>query len=221
MPIDSGPTGKSISGGNLSYSGDKGGSKVLTDSLIPEVKNVTLTLTSSYIWDALGLPLTAFNDSRRKGTIRTVTNSDFQPYQRAVVELRDWTGSPVTAGGKKVAFFGTNPVDFPNCHVCHSGNGRAAKLSRKEGLTYLDKECGYWKKNYPDISDFMARQSQTTIGILDLHDRLTGTTFLKEYNQDASSNRLGSVGSVYCADCHGDNISGNLQSPRPGQPAIK
>lgn len=221
VPIDSGPTGKSISGGNLSYSGDKGGSKVLTDSLIPEVKNVTLTLTSSYIWDALGLPLTAFNDSRRKGTIRTVTNSDFQPYQRAVVELRDRTGSPLIAGGKKVAFFGTNPVDFPNCHVCHSGNGRAAKLSRKEGLTYLDKEYGYWKKNYPDISDFMARQSQTTIGILDLHDRRTGTTFLKEYNQDASSNRLGSVGSVYCADCHGDNISGNLQSPRPGATGYK
>jgi mono/diheme cytochrome c family protein len=221
VPIDSGPTGKNVAGGYLSYAGSTGGNKVFTDSLIPEVKNVPLTLTSSYIWDALGLPLTAFNDSRRKGTLRSITNSDFQPYQRAVVELRDRTGGPVIEGGKKVVFFGTNPVDFPNCYVCHSGNGRAAKLSREEGLKLLDKEYAYWKKNYPDISEFMARQSQAAIGILELHDRHAGTAFLKEYDPDASSNRLGKVGSVNCADCHGDNISGNLRSPRPGATGYK
>ncbi len=221
VPVDSGPTGKSLAGGYLSYAGKKGGNKVFTDSLVPEVKNVLLTLTSSYLWDALGLPLTAFNDSRRKGTIRTVSHGDFQPYQYSVVKLRDKAGKPITARGKNVEFFGTNPVDLPNCYVCHSGPGRAAKLSREEGLNLFDKEYAYWKKNYPDISEFMARQSQATINILELHDRHKGTAFLKAYNSEASSNRLGPVGPVYCPDCHGDNVSGNLQSPRPGATGYK
>ncbi|HXY62360.1 MAG TPA: hypothetical protein VEJ22_05450 [Nitrospirota bacterium] len=224
IPIDSGPTGKSVAGGYLAYAGKDGGSKVFTDSLLPEVKNVPLILTSSYLWDALGLPLTAFNDSRRKGTIRTVTEKDFQPYQYSVVQLHDKTGKPVTVDGKPVEFFGTNPVDLPNCYLCHSGEGKAAKLSREAGLSLFDKEYAYWKKNYPDTTEFMARSSQATINVLELHDKYFGTTFLKEYNPDASSNRLGSVGPVYCADCHGDNVSGNLQTPRPtasGYKAVK
>jgi len=219
--IDSGPTGKSLAGGYLSYSGSKGGNKVLTDSMVPEVKNVPLTLTASFLWDALGLPLTAFNDSRRKGTIRSITPKDFQPYQYSVVQLRDKDGKAITAKGKPVEFFGTNPVDFPNCYVCHSGEGLAAKLSRGEGLSLMDSEFAYWKKNYPDISDFMARQSHAAINVLELHDKHHRTSFLKEYDSNAPTNRLGSAGPVYCADCHGDNISGNLQEPRPGATGYK
>ena len=221
VQIDSGPSGKSVAGGYLSYAGPHGGNKVFTDSLIPEVKNVPLTLTSSYLWDALGLPLTAFNDSTRKGTIRSVLSRDFQPYQYSVVQLRDKAGNPVKRGKKDVEFFGTNPVDIPNCYVCHSGEGRAAKLSRQEGLKLFDKEYDYWKKTYPDESEFMARQSQATIDVLELHDRRHGTSFLKEYGPNASSNRLGSSGPVFCADCHGDNVSGNLQTPRPGATGYK
>jgi len=182
---------------------------------------VCLTLTSSYLWDALGLPLTAFNDGRRKGTIRSVSERDFQPYQYSVVQLRDKAGNPVKNGKKDLEFFGTNPVDLPSCYVCHSGQGKAARLSRESGLKLLDKEYEYWKKNYPDESEFMARLSQTTIDVLELHDKRHGTEFLKEYNPDASSNRLGSVGAIFCADCHGDNISGNLQTPRPGATGYK
>ncbi len=215
VPVDSGPTGKNLAGGNLVYAGSTGGNKVFTDSLLPEVKNVQLTLTSSYLWDALGLPLTAFNDSRRNGTIRTITEKIFQPYQYSVVRLNDKSGKPVTVEGKPVEFFGTNPVDLPNCYLCHSGKGKAAKLSRDAGLSLFEKEYEYWKKNYPDMSEFMARQSQAMINVLELHDKHFATTFLKEYNPDVSINRLGSVGPVYCADCHGDNVSGNLQTPRP------
>lgn len=221
IPVDSGPTGKSLSGGYLSYSGSRGGNKVFIDSLIPEVKNIALTLTSSFLWDALGLPLTAFNDSRRKGTIRSITNAEFQPYQSSVVQLRDRNGQPVVTDGRPVEFFGTNPVDFPNCYVCHSGEGRAAKLARTQGRWLFDREYAYWKKHYPDITEFMARQAQAAIGVLELHDGRHRTGFLKDYNPDASSNRLGPVGSVYCADCHGDNVSGNLQSPRPGATGYK
>lgn len=216
VPVDSGPTGKSIAGGDLSYAGTTGGNKVFTDTLIPEVKNVQLTLTASYLWDALGLPLTAFNDSRRKGTMRSVSNKDFQPFQYSLVRLRDKSGKPVTAGGKPVEFFGTNPVDLPNCYDCHSRQGRAAALARSEGLSLFDKEYDYWKKNYPDITEFMARLSESSINVLELHDKHHGTGFLKDYRPDASTNRLGAVGPVNCADCHGDNVSGNLQSPRPG-----
>ncbi len=212
--IDSGPSGKPISGGFMDYSGPKGGNIVFTDSAVPSIKDVPLTLTASFLWDALGLPLTAFNDSRRNGSIRTIDDFDFQPYQYAYVELRDGKG-PVPAEGKPVRFFGTEPVDISNCYQCHSSKGLAANLSRKSGLKRLDQEYAYWKKNYPDISEYMARMSSATIGILDLHDRHHKTTFLKDYNPDAPSNRLGKVGSVYCADCHGDNMSGNLQSPRP------
>ncbi len=216
VPVDSGPSGKNLAGGYLAYAGSGGGNKVFTESLIPEVKNVPLTLTSSYLWDALGLPLTAFNDSRRKGTLRAISSEDFQPYQFSQVQLRDKAGKPVMAKNKPVEFFGTNPVDMPNCFTCHSGQGRAAKLAREEGLTLFDKEYEYWKKNYPDMTDFMARLSAASINILELHDKHNGTTFLKSYNAGASSNRLGTNGPVNCADCHGDNISGNLQEPRPG-----
>jgi len=224
VPIDSGPTGKSLAGGDLVYAGSKGGNKVFTDSLIPEVKNIPLTLTASYLWDALGLPLTAFYDSTRKGTIRSISQKDFQPYQYSMVQLRDKNGKPVMADGKAVEFFGTNPVDIPNCYVCHSGQGKAVKLAKEQGLTLSEKEYAYWKNNYPDVSEFTARQAQASINILEIHDELHGTALLKEYNSGASYNRLGKVGSVYCADCHGDNVSGNLQSPRPtatGYKAVK
>jgi mono/diheme cytochrome c family protein len=221
VPIDSGPTGKNLAGGFLAYAGSRGGDKVFTDSLIPEVKNIPLTLTSSYLWDALGLPLTAFNDSRRKGTIRSISEKDFQPYQYSVVQLSDKNGKAIMVKGKPVEFFGTNPVDIPNCYLCHSGQGKAAKMAREEGLTLFDKEYDYWKKNYADVSEFSARQAQASINVLEIHDKRHGTPFLKQYNPDASYNRLGKVGSVNCADCHGDNISGNLQSPRPGATGYK
>ncbi len=213
--VDSGPSGKIVAGGTMEYSSGKGGNIVFTDTMLPWLTDVPLTLTASYLWDALGLPLTAFNDSRRKGSIRTVTERDFQPYQYAVVRL-DGQGRPLTARGKNVEFFGTDPVDIASCSICHSGGGKAARRSRQEGLGLFDREYAYWKKNYPDVSEYMARLSATTIDILELHDRHHGTKFLRSYNPDAASNRLGYVGSVNCADCHGDNMSGNLQTPRPG-----
>jgi mono/diheme cytochrome c family protein len=215
VPIDAGPSGKPLAGAYLDYAGERGGNIVFTDTLIPEVKNIALTLTASHIWDALGLPLTAFYDDRRQGTIRTIGTQDFQPFQYSTVRLESETGQPISAEGRPVEFFGTNPVDMPNCYACHSGKGVAAELSRKQGLKIFDQEYAYWKSNYPDISEFMARLSQASINILELHDTNEKTDFLRDYQANASSNRLGEVGAIDCADCHGDNISGNLQTPRP------
>ncbi|WP_456403351.1 hypothetical protein [Hydrogenimonas sp.] len=212
---DSGPSGKPMAGGYMAYADRDGSNVVFTDTLVPAVKNVPLTLTASYIWDALGLPLTAFNDSRRRGTIRSVTEADFQPYQYSAVQLHTTDGKPVLDGAKRVIeYFGTNPVDIPNCYACHSREGKAAVMAREEGLAFSDKEYAYWK-SYPDTSEYMARLAESSINILSLHDAHHGTKFLADYKPDAPGNRLGKVGPVNCADCHGDNISGNLQSPRP------
>lgn len=212
---DSGPSGKPMAGGYMEYADRDGSNVVFTDTLVPAVKNVPLTLTVAYIWDALGLPLTAFNDSRRRGTIRSVTQSDFQPFQYSVVQLRTNEGKPLLDEKMRIVeYFGTNPVDIPNCYACHSREGKAAQMAREEGLNFSDKEYDYWK-SYPDTSEYMARLAESSINILSLHDAHHGTKFLADYKPDAPGNRLGKVGPVNCADCHGDNISGNLQSPRP------
>ncbi len=215
VKFDCGPSGQSIAGGYLTYAGKHGGNIVFTDTLVPQVKNIPLTLTSSYVWDALGLPLTAFNDSTRRGTIRSVTEKDFQPFQYSQVQLHTKEGKPVLNANNQVTqYFGTNPVDIPNCYACHSREGKAAQMARDEGLKLSDKEYAYWK-SYPDESEYMARLAESSINILSLHDAHHGTTFLSDYKSDAPGNRLGKVGEVNCADCHGDNVSGNLQEPRP------
>ncbi len=222
--IDSGPSGKPVSGGYLDYVGKNGGNIVFTDTLVPPVKDVKLVLTASHLWDALGLPLTAFNDSTRKGTIRSVTEKDFQPFQYSTVEMHDRTGKSVKDNNDHaVSYFGTNPVDIPNCYACHSRNGKAAQMARDEGMDFSDREYKYWK-SYPDESEYMARLAESSINILSLHDKHHGTTFLNDYKDNSSGNRLGSTGMVNCADCHGDNVSGNLQEPRPtasGYKAVK
>jgi len=221
VPIDSGPTGKHIAGGYLEYSGKDGSNVVFTDTLVPQVTDIPLVLTASHLWDALGLPLTAFNDSTRQGSIRSITERDFQPFQKSTVQLHDLNGKPVVdAEGKLVEYFGTNPVDIPNCYACHSREGKAAQMARAEGLKQGDAEYAYWK-TYPDESEYMARLSEASINILSLHDAHHGTTFLSNYDSKASSSRLGKTGEINCADCHGDNVSGNLQEPRPGATGYK
>ena len=215
VKFDSGPSGKPLSGGYLEYADKKGGNIVFTDTLVPQVTNIPLVLTASYLWDALGLPLTAFNDSVRMRTIRTITEKEFQPFQYSQVELHDDKNKRILDKNKKwIRFFGTNPVDIPNCIKCHSREGKAAQMARAEGIKQSDQEYTYWK-TYPDESEYMARLSESSINILALHDAHHGTTFLSDYHHDVSDKRLGDVGEVNCADCHGDNVSGNLEEPRP------
>lgn len=220
VKVDAGPSGKDVAGGYLDYAGKDGGNVVFTNTLVPAVQNIPLKLTASHLWDALGLPLTAFNDSSRKGSIRSITEKDFQPFQKSTVQLHDQNGKPIIDHGQIAEYFGTNPVDIPNCYACHSREGKAAKMARDEGLGSSDKEYNYWK-SYPDESEYMARLSEASINILSLHDKHHGTSFLSHYDPTASSNRLGETGEINCADCHGDNVSGNLQEPRPGATGYK
>ena len=50
--IDSGPSGKPLSGGAMDYAKERGGSIVFTDSMIPEIKNIALKLTSPYLYSS-------------------------------------------------------------------------------------------------------------------------------------------------------------------------
>jgi hypothetical protein len=214
MVVDAGPFGKSISGGTMDYARENGGNIVFTDSMLPELKDIPLALTASHLWNALGLPLTPFNDTRRKGSIRSLSDTDFQPYQSALVQLCNERGEPLLGREKTVRFSGTLPADTFNCLFCHSASGVAAVASRAHGLEFFQREYAYWKQNHPDTSEYMARFFSANINILQLHDARHKTEFLKAYDPDAVLNRMGSGGPVYCADCHGENLVGNLRSPR-------
>lgn len=207
VPVDAGPTGQPLSGGYLKYSGDKG-TVVYTKS--PVLDNVPIVLTNPGIWEALGLPLTPFNDSETSKSVMNTSESMIQPFQKARVTLvHEKTGEPVIArSGKPVSFVGTNPIDVPSCDSCHSGeNANGDKYKKYK----IEKE--YWEKL--GASDFFSRLRGAAISILEIHDAKHGTDFTANYDPNASSNRLGRP-SVICQRCHADNVIGKLSSKKVG-----
>jgi len=208
IPRDNGPAGAAVpspmSGGHLHYTGEKG-TIVFTKS--PVLDNVPIVLTNPGIWDALGLPLTPFNDRTATKDILTLVESDIQPFQENWVSLVDAdTGKPVldSHSGKPITFVGTNPIDIPNCSNCHgneNANGKKYKLYKQERA--------FWKAL--GASDWIADLKATSISILEMHDDHNGTDFTKDYdpNSRATHNRLGRD-PVLCQKCHGDNVIGVL-----------
>ncbi len=209
VQIDHGPSGAALQG-FATYVGEGGGDIVFTESRYGAIPNIPLKLTTSYVWDALGLPLTAFNDSKfvDKGH-RGIGESDFQPYQYSEVTLYDAnTDQPVEVNGQPVKFFGTNPVDIPNCEACHASD----KANGNNPTNHYKEEYDYWMTTYPDMNEYMARLAAGAISVLELHDARFGTDFLSDYNPKASYNRLGKKQAVNCSDCHGDNVQGRLKA---------
>ena len=210
IPQDNGPAGAAvpspIKNGVLHYTGEKG-TIVYTKS--PVLDNVPIMLTNPGIWDALGLPLTPFNDSAVTKNPLTLVESDIRPFQEAWVKLVDAkTGAPVIDGvnGKPVQFIGTNPIDIPNCSNCHANqtaNGKKYNLYKQEQA--------FWKGL--GASDWIADLKATSISIMEIHDDHNGTDFLKNYDNTsrAITNRLGRD-PVLCQKCHADNVIGVLQS---------
>src|ERR1035437_7138190 len=210
IPRDNGPAGAAVpspmKGGNLHYTGDKG-TIVFTKS--PVLDNVPIVLTNPGIWDALGLPLTPFNDRDAAHDILTLTESDIQPYQEAWVSMVDAkSGAPVidSHSGKPIRFVGTSPIDIPNCANCHSN-----KTANGDKFSLYKQEREFWKGL--GASDWIANLKATSVSILEMHDDRTGTDFLKNYNPSGRTldNRLGRD-PVLCQTCHADNVIGVLQS---------
>ncbi|MBI3794481.1 MAG: hypothetical protein HY280_07105, partial [Nitrospinae bacterium] len=205
---DSGPSGKPVSNGYLEYSGEKG-TVVFTKS--PVLDNVPIVLTNPGIWDALGLPLTPFNDKDAEKGMLKLTEADIQPYQEARVTLVDAKSGKavIDSTGKPVSYTGTNPIDVPNCYNCHANdNANGAKYNKYKG------EFTYWKS--VGASDWFAKLKSTAISIMEIHDDKHGTEFLKNYNSAATGNRLGRQ-PVLCQDCHADNVIGKLSSKTVGE----
>ncbi len=223
IPRDNGPAGAAVpsplKGGYLHYTGEKG-TIVFTKS--PVLDNVPIVLTNPGIWDALGLPLTPFNDRAAAQDLLTLTESDIQPFQEAWVSLVDAdTGAPIidSHSGAPIHFYGTNPIDIPNCANCHSNN-----TANGDKFQLYKQEREFWKGL--GASDWIANLKATSISILEMHDDRAGTDFLKKYDPNGRTmdNRLGRD-PILCQKCHADNVIGVLQSktfkdPKTGQEKV-
>jgi hypothetical protein len=212
VPQDNGPAGGAapspMKGGFLHYTGEEG-TIVYTKS--PVLDNVPIVLTNPGIWDALGLPLTPFNDSVAAKNPLTLVESDIQPFQEAWVSLLDAdSGEPVIDShtGKPVTFVGTNPIDIPNCANCH-----ASKTANGSKYNLYKGEYAFWKGL--GASDWIASLKATSVSILEMHDDKNGTSFLKNYRQGTRdiTNRLGRD-PVLCQKCHADNVIGVIASKK-------
>jgi hypothetical protein len=203
---DTGPTGSPMKGGHLHYTGEEG-TIVYTKS--PVLDNVPIVLTNPGIWDALGLPLTPFQDETFKKSFITVVESDIRPYQEAWVELVEAdSGKPVLDShtGKPIKFIGDNPIDVPNCANCHSNQN-----ANGQKYTLYKSEYSFWRAL--GASDWFARLKATAVSILQIHDSKHGTTFTAKYDPKSrsKSNRIGRD-PILCQKCHADNVIGVLQS---------
>jgi len=116
-----------FSNGNvLTFSGSSG-TVVYTQMKVLE--NLPVMLTSPDIWEALGLPLTTFEDSIDFFADPGLVNEDsVRPFVAMKAQMYDYdSGAPDGAGaatldshGDPVIGFGTAPIDIPNCERCHS-----------------------------------------------------------------------------------------------------
>ena len=118
--------GGASNGNVLTFSGSTG-TIVYTQSNVLE--NVPITLTSPRIWEALGLPLTPFEDSINFFAEPGAVDEDtIRPFVAMKTKLHDYDdsqpgnmGAVVTGtNGQPVIGFGSAPIDIPNCERCHS-----------------------------------------------------------------------------------------------------
>ena len=207
IALNEGPTGQHVGRGFLRYSGDTG-TQVFTDS--PAMENVPIKLTNPGIWEALGLPLTPFNDNFTQ--LITLDETMVQPFMRSVVTMVDAeTEEPVIdSSGQPVRFFGVNPIDVPNCARCHANE-------RANGTNYVKykEEYNFWK-TIRGSREWYAELKAAAISMLEIHDDRHGTDFLSNWPGGSSTMvRLGK-GTIVCQDCHADNVIGRLFSKKAG-----
>lgn len=210
IKTDNGPTNQPLNDGYLKYSGETG---TIVYTKGPVLDNVPIVLTNPGIWEALGLPLTPFQDDVSNRNPLHLVETDITPYQRARVELVDAdSGKPIidSRTGKPVAFIGTNPIDVPNCSNCHANENANGKEH-----TLYKAEKAFWKGL--GANDWIAGLKATSVSVLELHDAKHGTDFLKTYdsNSRAVANRLGRD-PVLCQKCHADNVIGVLRAKKIG-----
>ena len=151
-----GPTGNGTPFDNvLTFSGDTG-TVVYTQMKVLE--NLPIMLTAPRIWEALGMPLTPFEDSINFFADPGAVDEDkIRPYVAMKARLRYANcneatgnctkGAPVIgSNGQPVIGFGTAPIDIPNCERCHS-----APAYKADGVTPNVNSPAYVRRqNGPD-----------------------------------------------------------------------
>jgi len=194
-----------FSNGNvLTFSGHTG-TVVYTQMKLLE--NLPVTLTSPDIWEALGLPLTPFEDSIDFFADPGLVDEDsIRPFVAMKAQLYHYDGGAnatavLDTGGNPVIGFGTAPIDIPNCERCHSNpeNGAQIPNSEAEGggmltvinspndkypdqLALVQAEYEFWNAYYnistaDGDSDWYSRLKSAAISMLYGHDQDHGTSF--------------------------------------------
>jgi len=228
-----GPTGNGVDGGDcgsgvgnlLTYSGENG-TVVFTQMKVLE--NLPIMLTSPNIWEALGLPLTPFEDSIDFfGDPGLVDEDSVRPYVAMKAQMYHYDGgsnsTPVLdTNGNPVIGFGTAPIDIPNCERCHSnGPGSANSPNTDPDLWALvQQEKAFWDGYYgidtgAGDSDWYSRLKSAAISMLKGHDLQHGTSFAANYPGTGpglpQNTRLGHE-SIICQKCHADNVIAVVKS---------
>ena len=138
-----------FSNGNvLTFSGDKG-TVVYTQMKVLE--NLPVMLTSPDIWEALGLPLTPFEDSVDFFSDPGLLNEDsVRPFVAMNAKMYDYDpngpsgkgSATLDSNGDPVIGFGTAPIDIPNCERCHSNgpNGSFVDIPDSESAGVIDAD---------------------------------------------------------------------------------
>ena len=217
----------------LTYSGEKG-TVVYTQMKVLE--NLPVMLTSPRIWEALGLPLTPFEDSINFfGDPGRIDESTVRPFVAMKAQLHNYNsasaggvGTPVLHKGAPVIGFGTAPIDIPNCESCHALGDGASVNSPQNGrpgvAALVQGEIDYWNSYYnintaAGDSDWYSRLKAAAVSMLAIHDEKHGTSFTAAYPGTGSGlpqvTRLGHE-SVMCQKCHADNVIAKVKSASHG-----
>jgi hypothetical protein len=125
-----------FSNGNvLTFSGHKG-TVVYTQMKVLE--NLPVMLTSPDIWEALGLPLTPFEDTIDFFADPGLVDEDsVRPFVAMKAAMHDYDPSAyggigaatLDSNGDPVVGFGTAPIDIPNCERCHSNGPDGTEIN--------------------------------------------------------------------------------------------
>jgi len=209
----------------LTFSGDTG-TVVYTQMKVLE--NLPVMLTSPRIWEALGLPLTPFEDTINFFSDPGAVDEDsIRPYVLMKAQLEDYpSGNAVLDDGQPVIGFGTAPIDIPNCERCHSLADGASANSAQNNKPAIDvmvqDEIDFWNAYYgigAGDSDWYSRLKGAAISILAIHDDQHGTDFTGAWPVTGGAmpqaTRLGH-GSVICQRCHADNVIAVVKSANTG-----
>ncbi|MGB5540505.1 MAG: hypothetical protein WBO37_10480 [Gammaproteobacteria bacterium] len=216
-------------GNVLTYSGDTG-TVVFTQMKVLE--NLPIMLTSPDIWEALGLPLTPFEDSIDFfGDPGLVDEDSIRPYVQMKAQMYHFDGgtndTPVLDGsGNPVIGFGTAPIDIPNCERCHSNGPTSTNTPNTNPAQWalVQQEYNFWNAFYnidtgAGDSDWYSRLKSAAISMLHGHDREHGTSFTANYPGSGAglpqNTRLGHE-SIICQKCHADNVIAVVKSATHG-----